>query len=547
MLAVHPLQAQQAQVSATVNVDFSKPITGVKNLTGFLHGIDSKTPSDERILPLRPRSWRIGSLSEFDRLRSLGVTHFEHTLSDDYGYGGSNGWPYDDWPRWEAYIRTKAVHLKSSGIMEGVEFKLDPFNEPNIKMFWKGTFPQYLETYKRAYLILREVLGPTAMIGGPNESRFLREDIKAFMEFCLANKLEANYISWHHQREVSLDIGSILSDIQWLRENYVDNPAFAPLKIKEWILNEYAAWSVQYQPADILAHLHYMEKGKVSAANKACWNSSYQVAPDLDKTPGKRDHCLDHTLDGILEHGTQERLSAWFAYEAYGKGDAAKRVESAVTSADAIHQTGKRVFAIPSAARVDSSNQAFVIIGNYNIVKGSINWGDMTLNDNSPPTAQVTLKIAGLAALPFMAGAAQTRVSIHRLVNSENKVSPGFNLVREQDVPVVAGSITLDVGNLGLHEILGISIRNPALPSNPIGTAISNREGEFPRAGRQVLPANAMRIRVYALSGKLVSELPGGKTGLAGLEGFLKNQHDVNIVRFDMPDGKTRILREARK
>lgn len=364
-------------------------------------------------------------------MRGLGVTHFEYTLSDEYGYGGSNGWPYENWPRWETYIRSKAVHLKASGIMEGVEFKLDPWNEPNIKGFWNGTFPKYLETYKRAYLILREVLGPTAMIGGPDESRFLREDIKAFMDFCLANNLEANYISWHHQREVSLDIGSILSDIQWLRENYVDNPVFAPLKIKEWILNEYAAWSVQYEPADILAHLHYMEKGKVSAANKACWNSSYLVAPDLDKTLGRRDHCGDKTLDGILEHGTQERFSAWFAYEAYAKGDAAKRVESAVTSADALHQTGKRVFAIPSAARVDSSNQAFVIIGNYNIVKGAINWGNMTLNNNSPATAQVTLKIAGLAALPFMAGAAQALVSIHRLENSENRVSHGFHLVGE--------------------------------------------------------------------------------------------------------------------
>lgn len=63
MLAIHPLQAQQAQVSATVSVDFSKPISGVKHLTGFLHGIDAATPSNERILPLRPRSWRIGSLS----------------------------------------------------------------------------------------------------------------------------------------------------------------------------------------------------------------------------------------------------------------------------------------------------------------------------------------------------------------------------------------------------------------------------------------------------------------------------------------------------
>ena len=460
-----------SQPTASVNVNFSKPIPNVKNLVGFLHGIDDTSPADSTIAPLRPRCWRIGSLDNYTRLRHLGVSHFEYTISDGFEYGRKNGWPYQNWEKWEAYVKTTAEHLKTLGVMEGVEFKLDPWNEPNIAGFWAGTFEQYCETYKRAYLVLRQVLGPDVLIGGPNESRYLLDHIDQFMNYCLTNGLEVNYVSWHAQREPSWPIYNIYVDIQHMRQTYMENPKFASLKIKEIIINEYAAWSVQYRPAEIVAHLYYMEKGGVTAASKACWKASWLVAPDLDKTPGVRDNCLDQNLDGITQHGTNLPRSAWHAYRVYAEGEPSSRVNAETISNDVLNQTDKRVFAIASSKKNDITNAAQVLIGNYSIVTGPVYWGDMGKNQESPATANITLSLLSLASLPFMANATQVKITIEKVPNSEIDVLLQTPPKIEELVPVVAGSLTYNLPNFPLHDLWSLTISNPAVPTTIIPVA----------------------------------------------------------------------------
>ena len=150
---------------------------GTISMSGILHGIDTAKPPDSSIKPLQPKLWRVGRLDIYDRVIASGA-EFQLVVSDLWGYGSNpNGWPYQNYPAWEAFIRQLAQQNKGKKII------WDVWNEPDLKNpFWNGSREQFFETYKRAYKILREELGPSAMIGGPSLSQLQQRISRRFFE-----------------------------------------------------------------------------------------------------------------------------------------------------------------------------------------------------------------------------------------------------------------------------------------------------------------------------------------------------------------------------
>ena len=110
-------QRSIAQMRSNVTVDFGLPATGTISMSGILHGIDTTKPPDNLIKPLQPKLWRAGRLDIYDRVIASGA-EFQLLVSDLWGYGSNpKGWPYQNYPAWEAFVRQLAQQNKGKKII----------------------------------------------------------------------------------------------------------------------------------------------------------------------------------------------------------------------------------------------------------------------------------------------------------------------------------------------------------------------------------------------------------------------------------------------
>ncbi|MGI8494933.1 MAG: GH39 family glycosyl hydrolase, partial [Pyrinomonadaceae bacterium] len=222
--------------SAEIEVDFSQPVVKTKSMSGFLHSVGDDIPAENMIAPLKPKQWRIGKFdpADYKRIVKSGARP-QIVLSDLWGYPALDPKirpPYQIFAEYENFVRKLARENKSKDVI------WDIWNEPEDPKlpFWKGTFDEFCETYRRAYKVLREELGADAMIGGPSFSRYNRVLLKRFLDYCAANDCEVNFLSWHELDDRK--ITGIAERLKEARELFAGNPAYAKLKIKEIQINE---------------------------------------------------------------------------------------------------------------------------------------------------------------------------------------------------------------------------------------------------------------------------------------------------------------------
>jgi len=160
LLLAAPAAAHATDVE-TVRVDFARPLDRPP-LVGFVHGMDTGNPPDERIEPLAPALWR-GKLRDvpYTRVQEVGG-RYTYVLSDRWGYpGDGKKAPYEDYKAWERFVRKTARASRRGWVV------WDIWNEPDEQHFWRGTAEQYYETYRIAENVLRQELGPDVMVSGP--------------------------------------------------------------------------------------------------------------------------------------------------------------------------------------------------------------------------------------------------------------------------------------------------------------------------------------------------------------------------------------------
>ena len=410
LIAYFGQQSSIAQVRSNITVDFGQPATGITSMSGFLHGIDPTKPPDSSVKPLQPKLWRVGRLDVYDRVIASGA-EFQLLVSDLWGYGSNpKGWPYQNYPAWEAFIRQLAQQNKGKKII------WDIWNEPDLKNpFWKGSREQFFETYKRAYKILREELGPSAVIGGPSISTYNKEYLTAFLDYCKANKLEVNFLAWHELNDtIILFVDDHVFDA---KRNYQQSPFYKELKLQKIYVNEIVGELAQYQPGEILGYLYNLEYAKADGACRACW----------DTTGSKKvSNCFNNTLTGTVVPNTFEPRAAWWTYKAYADG-----VNSRVLS----RSDNDRLVAL--ASKSNPEGKAQVLLGYF--------------DRNYSSATTVTLNLANLPALGIQSGQ-KVSLKLEKIPNNLEGAVQKLVTVKEEQILAGSGSLTYTIPNFNVHE-----------------------------------------------------------------------------------------------
>ena len=409
--------------TAIISVDFAKPDTGVKSMSGFLHGLVPTNPPDNLILPLKPQQWRFSETDPvyYERIKKSGArAHI--VLSDFWGYTGlstNRPWAFEDYPQFESFVRQLARANKSR------ELIWDVWNEPDDPKlpYWKGTFEQFCETYKRAYRVLREELGPDVMIGGPSFSRYDRSLLTRFLNYCKANSCEVNFLSWHELDETT--ITSIPERLDEARRLFVNNREYADLKIKEIQINEIIGGDVQYSPGAILGYFYYLEKGKADGASKACWEDSR----------GKS-NCDGGALDGLISTDTFQPRAAWWAYKTYADGAASRVISTS---------TNPKVVALGSS-QSDSANKAQVLIGFF---KESF---------KEPAKVNVLVNLNNLNNLQFVTNSQSVRIKIEKIPDAGEKAVKNLDFISERNFSLSNNSLKITLNDVAVNEVYLITI-----------------------------------------------------------------------------------------
>lgn len=405
-----------AQTQGDLTIDFATTQPGVQSMSGFLYGVEQDEPPDHLIEPLQPRLWRTSRLNLYPRLTGFGAT-FQLLLSDTWGYGRPRGWPYDDYTRWENHVRNLAREHK------GKKMLWDIWNEPDLRdPFWHGTRQQFFETYKRAYRVLREELGPDVIIGGPSITKYDKGFLTAFLNYCRDNNLEVNSLSWHELNDQT--INAIAPHIRDANQSFRQNPAYRSLKIQRLDVNEIIGPTAQYRPAENLAYLYYTEQGGASAAAKACW----------EPKGGGPNNCFNKSLDGLVQPGPFAPRAVWWVYKAYSDGFSTR-----------VRTQGNNPRVIGLASQSNGQNQAQVLFGYFE-------------QGRSPRQATVTLTLRNLQQLGLGQPGQPLNLTISRIPDSGEAVVKDLAIVKREQITVTNQIVRLTVPNIRIHEAYILTI-----------------------------------------------------------------------------------------
>jgi xylan 1,4-beta-xylosidase len=412
------IPAAHASHVRTVRVGFAKPIATL-SMVGFVHGMDQRNPSDEMIKPLAPQLWR-GKLNyvPYDRAQEIGG-RYTYVLSDRWGYPGDGAKPpYENFGAWERFVRQTARASRRGRVL------WDIWNEPNEPHFWRGTPEQLYETYRIAENVLRQELGPDVVVGGPSTLGWRSDWITGLLEYCLTHGCQVNVLSWHELSSGA--IPAIEGRVEYARENLAESSRYRPLRIEELHVNEAIIAADQYRPGSVLGVMHYLEAGGADAAARTCWH---------DMSGG--DNCYNDTLAGLLQPGSFEPRSVWWATKAYADG-AGSRV---LTRFSDPHVVGL------ASSRSDEPRSAQLLIAH--------------MRGHSRGKVDVKVTFRKLRSLGFLRGARSLRVEIERFPDTGELPLSKPRGRRPAVVPIEDGEATLTLHDVRMHEAYRLRLSAP--------------------------------------------------------------------------------------
>jgi len=388
---------------SVVSVDFARPVPGVRSMVGFLHAADATAPGDDRLVPLRPALWRIGSqwMGNRDRLAKLRVPSIL-ILGDSWGSP-----EIASTAKWDAFTR---LMVQRAGALT---FTWDVINEPDLSPA-RAVPEEYSELFVHSSHIIHQQLGPAALVSGPSISHYDAAYLKNFLNYCLAHDARVDVLSWHELNADS-DVHSVTAHLLEARRLFLDDPAYKSLGIKKIEINEIVGPSAQYQTGEILGYFDALERGGADGACKGCWD----------------DNCGNNTLDGILTPDTHVPRAAWWAIKCYADTVAA-RVSS--RSAD------PRVVSFAAGG----ASSATVLVGCFRDKPSEADAG-------MGPVA-VSLRLAGLGRLPFLRAARRVHVRVQKIPDAGKAAVEGLETVQEQDAAVAGGGVRVLLPALAAHE-----------------------------------------------------------------------------------------------
>ena len=398
--------------SGTIEVDFAIP-SSKKSMSGFLHGITSSSPPDSLIDPLAPKLLRSSSriFSIYDRKLSFGARPI--FMITDLWFAYSNGFetmPYDDYDEYREFLLGVIEDTRELDII--YDIRNEPEQTEGDFVFWKGTKEQFFETFKITHDVLRSELGDDVIISGPS-THWRPDYLDDFLRFSLENNIKLDVLSWH-EFQASNDISQVATNLRQMRENYVDNPEFAPLGIQEIHINEYGFSDKHMIPAFALAYLYYLEEGKADGACRTCW-----------------DACWRKPIGDLLTDELEPR-AVWWIYKYYAESHRSR-----------VQSTTNQRFIVPfasltpgedSEARVLLANHYTFSIGNVSVILKNIN------------------------EIPNLAEAKEVHVKLYKIPSTERLPLLEPQLIDEFTKPVVDNTISIERGALSNNDAYSIEL-----------------------------------------------------------------------------------------
>lgn len=109
--------------------------------------------------------------------------------------------------KWNLLVRNFIIHYEDRyGIDEVQQWYFEFWNEPDFYVFWRGTFEEYCLLYKNTYQTIKN-LNPAYKVGGPSIVSINNSDwLQQFLDFCMNENCEPDFISFHCYMHDELDI-----------------------------------------------------------------------------------------------------------------------------------------------------------------------------------------------------------------------------------------------------------------------------------------------------------------------------------------------------
>ncbi len=271
----------------TLVVSADQPFREVTHLaSGSLYGIaDEGVPSDDLIAPIDPhtfvqmppngRQQPTGDVLDVWRTAARHDAGIVVRIVDYYP-----GWPYqfswentEDRKAWEDVIRDVVADVEASGATNIVAWA--PWNESDNT--WLEENGSFEELWEFSYDLLRELLGPDAVIQGPSFSDNIT-DMRQFLEFAKETDTVPDVLEWH---ELIRD-DKIKGDVEQVRAILSDlDLGDLPIDIAE-----YGHPQEVGIPGSLVGYIAKFERYGIDRAELAFWNQSGTLGDLLTERGG---------------------------------------------------------------------------------------------------------------------------------------------------------------------------------------------------------------------------------------------------------------------
>jgi hypothetical protein len=405
ILAVH-LHAQTIEVHLDTDLGECRHAA-----SGFLHGFarDGLSPEPSVVEPLNINIVRYpaGRMGMTERFVEEGYT-LHPLFSDDWGYSDDPG--VNNWADWEALVEGFVTEYTDMGLKP----LWDIWNEPDHGMFWHWSREHFFETWRRAYVKIREI-DPDALIVGPSWSGIkplgdTRDQFLEFLQFAKDNNVVPDYICWHfpgNYVEEADECRQIINDMQ--------------LDVQGIIINEIIV-GTEYT-GQTAWHLCQVERAGIDWAMHACWDGCVDG-----------NCCFNSSLDGILVGSNGPPTGKYYAYEMYAR------------------VTGTMVETVPSgsmelyAGKDPAAGQASVFFG-------SPDWHD-----------NITVRITGLSAAPYLLNNGAVRVIAEKITATEPQeecTADKILTVIDEEMQVDGDILEINIPWNGMYYTGWLQLSNP--------------------------------------------------------------------------------------
>ncbi|AMR34057.1 hypothetical protein A0256_22715 [Mucilaginibacter sp. PAMC 26640] len=407
-----------------ISVDCANPrVSAAKSMIGFLLSANAQQPSDDLIEPLHPRYWRLSSRNPrvLSRVKSFGAKPI-FLVSDIFKYGSAaDGFRKTPSLLPRQWKDTVASVMKQHRV-ERVAAIYDIWNEPNGKQFWHGSEADFFSTFKSGYDQIRaSANGSKAQISGPSISNFDIYFIEKFLDYCLANKITLDILSWHEFKGGD-DIPKVADDILLVKSRFVNNPKYAALHIKSVQINEIIPQSDQFAPGSILAYFVYLEKGGADGACKACWVES-----------GGKSNCFNNSLDGLVDADSKQPRAAWWAYKFYNES-------------------------LTNRLKYSSNNSHVVCFANYQTSKIQVLLGYYGNKNSVAANTSVNVSLNSVNSLASFAGKDVVNISVLDIPDTGEEVLGTPKTSYQTTAKVVNGTVSFAVPAIYLRGACVVNV-----------------------------------------------------------------------------------------